>query len=313
MSYLLNRLRISLKSFVFLYPRIWLSALTTAGLLVCSPCRGASHAEAPFVELFDGETLSGWKGDTKYWRVEGGALVGEIPRGQTLNHNTWLIWEDGVLDDFDLQLQFKLTGEPAANSGIQFRCQAEGVNKVSGYQAELDSGATWLGRIYDEHGRALLVERGTRVSLENNGQRIVERFADRSQFKVLFRENEWNDYRILASGEHVTVEINGTVFAEMIDRQKSEQDLSGELAFQLHSGGHTRIEFRAVRYRKLRPGEHTVHLQPRTKPEVKGVVPTADDGRELNLGFEDGTLRDWTATGDAFKGQPIKEDTISQR
>ncbi|MCZ6490218.1 MAG: DUF1080 domain-containing protein, partial [Acidobacteria bacterium] len=313
MSYLLNRLRTFLKPFVFLYPRIWLAATSTAGLLVCAPCHGASEEESPFVELFDGKTLAGWKGDPKYWRVEGGALVGEIPRGQSLNHNTWLIWEDGVLDDFDLQLQFRLTGAPAANSGVQFRCQAESVNRVSGYQADLDSGQTWLGRIYDEHGRGLLVERGTRVSIENNGQKTVERFADPRLFKVLFRENEWNDYRILASGEHVTVEINGTVFAEMIDRQKSEQDLSGELAFQLHSGPHTRIEFRAVRYRKLQPGQHRVHIQPQTRPEWEGVVPTADDGRELNLGFEDGTLRDWTATGDAFAGQPIKEDTISQR
>src|SRR5262249_40140072 len=37
----------------------------------------------------------------------------------------------------------------------------------------------------------------------------------------------------------------------------------------------------------------------------EGVVPLGADGKPLNVDFETGDLRDWTATGDAFKGQPI--------
>jgi putative membrane-bound dehydrogenase-like protein len=45
-----------------------------------------------------------------------------------------------------------------------------------------------------------------------------------------------------------------------------------------------------------------------------GVVPTDSTGRALNLGFEEGTLRDWSAEGDAFaKGQPVKGDTVATR
>src|SRR5258708_204108 len=36
------------------------------------------------------------------------------------------------------------------------------------------------------------------------------------------------------------------------------------------------------------------------------IPVTGADGKPLNLGFEDGSLRDWTATGDAFTGQPVK-------
>src|SRR3954471_13643659 len=43
------------------------------------------------------------------------------------------------------------------------------------------------------------------------------------------------------------------------------------------------------------------------------IKPVGADGRPLNLDFEDGTLKDWTATGNAFKGQPIKGDTVSPR
>ncbi len=37
-----------------------------------------------------------------------------------------------------------------------------------------------------------------------------------------------------------------------------------------------------------------------------GTLPLGRDGKPLNLDFESGTLRDWTATGDAFNGQPVR-------
>lgn len=44
-----------------------------------------------------------------------------------------------------------------------------------------------------------------------------------------------------------------------------------------------------------------------------GLLPADDQGRPLNLDFETGTLDDWTAEGDAFRGQPIEGDTVSPR
>ncbi len=44
-----------------------------------------------------------------------------------------------------------------------------------------------------------------------------------------------------------------------------------------------------------------------------GVLPVGADGKPLNLDFETGTLKDWTATGTAFQGQPIKGDTVAPR
>jgi putative membrane-bound dehydrogenase-like protein len=50
-----------------------------------------------------------------------------------------------------------------------------------------------------------------------------------------------------------------------------------------------------------------------TRAEDAGTVPADASGRALNLGFEDGTLRDWTANGDAFAGQPVKGDSVVAR
>src|SRR5215468_2083315 len=45
----------------------------------------------------------------------------------------------------------------------------------------------------------------------------------------------------------------------------------------------------------------------------EGVLPVGADGKPLNLDFETGTLKDWTAEGQAFAGQPIKGDTVFPR
>ena len=206
----------------------------------------ADQPDADHRALFDGRTLDGWEGDLNYWRVEDSVIVGEIPKGQMLRKNTWLVWRGGELVDFDLRLQVRLTGAPRANSGIQIRCQVKDVDHVSGYQADLDQGKTWLGRIYDEHGRGLLVERGSRVSIDPDGHRQVRTLAPAAEYEVLFRENGWNDYRIVGVGDRITVFVNGTLFSDLVDQQTDQTDHRGLLALQLHAGPHTRVEFRDI-------------------------------------------------------------------
>jgi len=76
------------------------------------------HAES----LFDGKTLTHWSGKAEHWRVEDGAITGEIPADKPLKGNEWIFW-DGEVHNFDLTVEFRITGGPSANSGIQFRCQ----------------------------------------------------------------------------------------------------------------------------------------------------------------------------------------------
>ena len=55
---------------------------------------GADTAE--FVSIFDGQTLSGWDADPKYWRVEDGMLVGEVTPATLLKANSFAIWRGGA-------------------------------------------------------------------------------------------------------------------------------------------------------------------------------------------------------------------------
>merc|ERR1712091_677640 len=90
--------------------------------------------------IFDGKSLDGWKGNQKFWRVENGVLIGEttIP----LEKTTYLIWQQGTVDDFELTLSYRITG---GNSGIQYRSQDLGGFRVTGYQADMESGKNHSG------------------------------------------------------------------------------------------------------------------------------------------------------------------------
>src|SRR5258707_6769220 len=45
----------------------------------------------------------------------------------------------------------------------------------------------------------------------------------------------------------------------------------------------------------------------------KAIKPVSKEGRPLNLDFEDGTLKDWKATGNAFDKQPVRGDLVALR
>ncbi len=47
--------------------------------------------------------------------------------------------------------------------------------------------------------------------------------------------------------------------------------------------------------------------------QPEGVLPKGIDGHTLNLDFETGDLRDWQASGAAFRGQPVRGDTVHRR
>ena len=54
------------------------------------PATGDEPGFRPDVRRQD---LDGWEGDPKYWRVENGALVGEITPETVIKSNTFIIWK----------------------------------------------------------------------------------------------------------------------------------------------------------------------------------------------------------------------------
>ncbi len=262
--------------------------------------------------IFDGKTLTHWSGKAEHWRVEDGAITGEIPADKPLKGNEWIFW-DGEVHDFDLTVEFRITGGPTANSGIQYRCQQSPDGHASGYQADLDQGAVWLGRIYDEHGRALLVERGSRVSIAPDGRRWTDVFAEPKSLQSVIKAGEWNKYQITATASHVEVRVNDVLMSVLDDHEAKAAEWSGKIAFQLHSDpGPAKIQFRNIQLTHL--GKTAMPQRTEMKPaEVKSDVASIAPPAELNLGFEKGTLEGWKAEGDAWEKQPVEGDTVASR
>jgi len=68
--------------------------------------------------LFDGVSLKGWDGNPKFWRVEGGAIVGESTP-QNPSGNSYIVYRDVEAKDFTLKFEIKIEG--SGGSGMQYR------------------------------------------------------------------------------------------------------------------------------------------------------------------------------------------------
>jgi len=79
-------------------------------------------AAQDFQQLFNDNDLTGWKGKPGFWRVEGGAIVGETTKENPTQGNTFLVWQGGQVQDFEFSCQVKFAGN---NSGVQYRSEAE--------------------------------------------------------------------------------------------------------------------------------------------------------------------------------------------
>jgi putative membrane-bound dehydrogenase-like protein len=226
---------------------------------VASSLPAADENEAGFHSIFNGTSFEGWKpwtGDEGFWRIEEGAITGESTAEKPLNHNTFLVWDNAEVDDFELRLQFRITGDQkAANSGIQFRGQIRPDGHVVGYQADIDLAGQWAGALYDEAGRGLLAGRGKKVKIAADGQKAEENGSE----AVGVKAGEWHDYSITAHGNHITLRINGQITAEVYDDQKDpgndpnkQADRIGLLALQMHSGPPQKVQFKNIRIKRLK-------------------------------------------------------------
>lgn len=169
--------------------------------------------------IFNGKDLTGWSGTDGLWSVENGELVG---RTDGLKRNEWIV-SDLSADNFHLTLEVKLVNNEG-NSGIQFRSQAKD-GAVSGYQADIGQG--WWGKLYEEHGRALLWDKSGEQHLNSS---------------------DWNTYEVIADKTHIRTFLNGQLCVDLKDPQGTDR---GIFAFQLHSGGKTEVRYRNIRLEVL--------------------------------------------------------------
>ena len=242
------------------------ASLAVFGLACC--CLGpiSGRAAEPAVAepatgwrtLFNGADLDGWDGDPKLWSVRDGVIHGETTPEQKANGNTFLIAQDLLLEDFELELSFRCNA--TNNSGIQYRSKhiTEGTPKnpwvVRGYQHEIrneNNLPNVSGFIYDEGGkRGRICAVGERAEWTDAGKVVTGELIDQAGFEKLFRLDDWNDVRIVAEGNRLRHFLNGTLILDFTDDYALARR-TGILALQLHAGAPMWAEYRAIRVRPL--------------------------------------------------------------
>ena len=192
--------------------------------------------------LFDGKTLDGWiqKNGTATYRVEDGAIIGKTTPDSP---NSFLCSEQEY-GNFELEFQVKLF-DNELNSGVQIRSQAkvsesgDTFGRVNGPQVEIEaSGANGAesGYVYGEACGGWMTP------------------EDKLKPHKVFRDGEWNDYRIVANGARIQTWINGEAIEDLSDEGKFRTHPKGFIGLQVHGVGDRgpyQVAWRNIRIKPL--------------------------------------------------------------
>jgi hypothetical protein len=205
-----------------------LSTLLAAAFLAISA--GAAES-GKTVSIFDGKTFKGWEGDTnKTFHIQDGAIVGGSFKAPVPRNEFLCTTRDYT--NFVLTLKFKLLGE-GSNAGIQFRTRRiPNHHEVSGYQADMGD-PSWWGCLYDESRRNKILAQ-----------------ANADEVKKVLKRDDWNEYKIKADGNRITLWLNGL---QTIDYTEMDEkiDRAGIIAVQIHAGPPSEAWYKDITIQEL--------------------------------------------------------------
>jgi hypothetical protein len=216
----------------------------------------AVPALAGETQLFNGKDLTNWEGDPKFWSVVDGAITAKSTPENPVPHNTFITWKGGEPADFTLTLKFKMTpgdDKKYTNSGIQYRSKVIDASKfiVGGYQADFEYGDKYSGILYEEKGRGILALRSQQVVIKQGEKpakpilEITGKTGDDKEIQAAIKKDDWNEYKIVAQGNHVQHFINGKLTADVTD-ETAEAPKSGVIALQMHAGPPMQVQFKDI-------------------------------------------------------------------
>jgi len=226
--------------------------------------------EDGFVQIFDGKTLNNWKGDSTYWRVENDLLVGEVTPETLLKYNTFIIWQGGQPEDFELKLEFKIT--ESGNSGINYRSMLIDTipNALRGYQADIDGKIRYTGQNYEEKKRTTLAYRGEKVNINSQdnpdepgslranvkkncwqSREVIGALGDLDSLKAKIKKEDWNEVHLVVTGNRLKHFVNGVLMSDVTDNDVINRKMKGYLGVQVHVGPPMKVEYRNIRLKNL--------------------------------------------------------------
>lgn len=213
----------------------------------------AQKKEKNFVSISNGRDLKGWKGDSTYWRMENGLLIGEVTPSTLLKRNSFIIYQKNMPDNFELKVEYRVSAK--GNSGINYRSVLIDGERfaLKGYQADIDGEDNWSGQNYVERGREFLALRGQKVVIEPNGKiQLTDTLGTKADLQKFIHKEDWNEYHLIINGNRLQHFINGVLMSDVTDQDSVHQTFTGYLGVQVHVGPPMKIEYRDFRVKKLK-------------------------------------------------------------
>ncbi len=171
-----------------------------------------------------------WEGRKDLWKLD--------PKSRTVTGNTQgdlkfntFFCSKKQYGDFELTCKVLLK-DAVGNSGIQIR---SAVFDTKGFRVkgpQVDVGQGYFGSLYGEGVGGYLIKPKTNPA----------------------KPKEFNDYKVVVTGNHVTVTLNGvvTVDQEFPDNKgKNPAPKQGIIAFQAHVGPKMHVEFKDIKFTLL--------------------------------------------------------------
>lgn len=225
-------------------------------LALCASLVARAETETGFKSIFNGKDLGGWDGNREIWSVKDGAILGATKADPKLTHNTFLVYTNGNVGDFELRLSYRIVN---GNSGIQYRSKVLSQGAfgpiVGGYQADFEAGKTYSGILYEEKGRGILAQRGQKTVIKDDGDKpkveVTGSVGKSEDIQAGIKHEDWNDYVVIAKGNHLQHFINGMLTVDVTDESATKAAKSGVLALQVHQGPPMTVEFKNLRLKKL--------------------------------------------------------------
>lgn len=237
--------------------KLYLTLFAAAAVCAAPGSARAQDVEPGFRSIFNGTDLTGWDGNRDLWFVKDGAIVGQTTREHPAKANTFLIWTNGATADFELRAEFKIEANNDvgfANSGIQYRSKIlDPANwVVGGYQADMEAGPNYTGTLYEERGkRGTMATRGEKVVWGADCQKhVTGSLGTSGELLAAIKKDDWNEYVIVAKGNHLQQSINGHPMIDVTDECADQAASSGVLALQLHAGQPMTVEFKNIRIKQ---------------------------------------------------------------
>jgi uncharacterized protein (TIGR03067 family) len=268
-------------------------------LIVAAATVGTLHSQAAeepgFTTIFNGNDLAGWTGNPKLWSVKDGVITGQTTPENPAKGNTFLIWTNGTVSDFELRFSYKAVPNNTknfANSGVQYRSKVFDADNwvVGGYQADLEAGPTYTGILYEEKmSRGIMAARGEKVVWNKECKKeVTGSLGSGEELGKAIKSGDWNDYVVIAKGNHLQHFINGKQMVDVTDDCESKRAMNGVLALQLHAGDPMTVQFRNLRLQNL---------------SNKSAAATDDDIQKLQ--------GKWQATKGKANAEPLPDEMIN--